>query len=477
MLDRHAALAVDLGSSMVLARLLTPQEIGVFSVTMTMLGLVAAFRDLGTGQYVVQERQLTAERVQSAWAVQAGAGAVLFALSLLASRPLAGFFGEPVIGNVVTIIGFGYIVSPVGSMTYALLMREMRYDAIAVMRLSSSLAGCAVSIGLAYTGHGPASLAWGSLSSTVTTALVSLCFRPSSATWWPRLGEWRRVLDFGVRAISMSILDSLGRGAPDFLLGKLQGFGAAGYYSRASGLTRMFDRLVMDAVYPVALSELARQARAGQDVRAAFVRTVEFMSALAWPFALVVALLAQPLVRTLFGSQWDAAVPLVRLLALAMALGLPIGLSHILLVANGAVGQALRATAWSLVAIVVAAVIGSRISVTALAVSMIGANAVAATIWLVIAQRVIRFDGRAVLRAALPNMPVCAAVGLAPAACGLVWGLEPSVPLLSLLISIPGAAVGWLVAIAYTGHPLAAEVRNLIGRLRRRRDATRAGAD
>lgn len=468
-LDRHAALLVDVVSSMVLARLLMPAEIGLFSVTVTLLGFVAAFRDLGTGQYVIQERELTPERLQSAWGVQLLAGAVLAALAAAAAVPLAGFFDETRVRDIVLIVAASYLLSPVGSITYALLMREMRYDAVAVIRVSGSVAGAATSIGLAWQGLGAASLAWGGLATTIVTALASLAYRSGRVSWRPRLVEARRVLGIGGRVIAMSMLDTLGRGLPEFVLGKLQGFGAAGYFSRASGLVRMFDRLVTDAVYPVGLSVLARRAREGGDVREDFVRALACMSALAWPFAIVLALLADPLVRLLYGPQWDAAVPVLRLLAPAMALSVPLALSHILLVALGDVGRALRAAAWSLAATALAVALGAPQGMQALAAALVAASAVASAVWLAQARAAVPFELWSILRAALPDPRLCTVVALPPLAALALWGWVPAHPLPPLLWSAALTPPCWAAVLVLTGHPLGAELRRAWGRLRERR--------
>ena len=68
-LDRYATLVIGIVSSMVIARLLTPEEIGIYSVAMVLLGFVATVRDLGVGQYLVQEKDLTIDRIRAVWAV------------------------------------------------------------------------------------------------------------------------------------------------------------------------------------------------------------------------------------------------------------------------------------------------------------------------------------------------------------------------------------------------------------------------
>ncbi|HZV67176.1 MAG TPA: oligosaccharide flippase family protein [Telluria sp.] len=74
---------------MVIARLLTPADIGVFSVTMVLLTFVASVRDMGAGGYLVQEKEITIDRIRAVWAVQLGLGIFLSLLVLAASVPVA----------------------------------------------------------------------------------------------------------------------------------------------------------------------------------------------------------------------------------------------------------------------------------------------------------------------------------------------------------------------------------------------------
>jgi O-antigen/teichoic acid export membrane protein len=236
-LDRYATLAISVVSSMVIARLLTPNEIGVFSVTMVLLTFVSTVRDMGAGLYLVQEKELTTERIKAVWAVQLGLGLGLAILVLLASYPVSVFYNEPRMRDIMLLVALNYAINPFGSLTYAWLMREMRYENIAFMRFSSSLAGALVATWLAWSSFGPISLAIGSLATTVVNALIAVYFRPKFFPWLPGLGEIRRVLMFGSQFTFSSIVYTVSGSAPELLLGKLQDFTAAGLTTNAASRT------------------------------------------------------------------------------------------------------------------------------------------------------------------------------------------------------------------------------------------------
>ncbi|HPW30049.1 MAG TPA: oligosaccharide flippase family protein [Rhodoferax sp.] len=247
-LDRYASLLISVVSSMVIARLLTPQEVGVFSVTMMLLMFVGTVRDMGAGQYLVQEKELTVDRIRAVWAVQLGLGLGLAALVLLVSYPVAVFYNEPRMRDIMLVVALNYAINPFGSLTYAWLMREMRFEVVALMRFSASLSGAMVSGWLAWKNYGPISLAFGSLTSTVVNALIAVYFRPTAFPWLPGFAEIRRVLVFGSHFTFSSIVTTLSESAPELMLGKVQSLTTAGLYSRANGLVLMFNRLFVDAV-------------------------------------------------------------------------------------------------------------------------------------------------------------------------------------------------------------------------------------
>jgi len=86
---------------MVLARLLTPNEIGVYSVTMVLLIFVNTFRDLNAGQFLVQKQHITDDHIRAVWTIQLGLGLGFATLVALAAYPVAQFYGEPRMSGVM----------------------------------------------------------------------------------------------------------------------------------------------------------------------------------------------------------------------------------------------------------------------------------------------------------------------------------------------------------------------------------------
>ena len=460
-LDRYASLAVTMVSSMVIARLLTPADIGVFSVTVVLLSFVHTVRDMGAGQYLVQEKNLTTERIRAVWAVQLGIGLGLACLVLLASYPVALFYDEPRMRHVMLVVAFNYAINPFGSLTYAWLIREMRFESIAIMRFSSVLIGALVAIWLASQDFGPISLAWGSLATTVVNALVAVYFRPKFFPWLPGIREIRRVLSFGSKLTASTLVADFANSAPELLVGKLQSLAAAGLYSRAFGLVQMFYRLFVDAVSAVCLPWFASQSREHGSFVEPFLKATAYITALGWSFCIGVVCLAQPLVRLLYGSQWDQSVDLARLLAVAMALNVPVALCSTALMSSGAVSVIAQVTVVTSLLAIVFAALGATQGLLGLGVAVIVSAAVASVIWLRATARHIGLPMQRMLCTLRQSGLVASTAAIGPALALWLYGPYPASVVMPLVLGGVGGLTGFVAGVMLFNHPLKRELAPL----------------
>jgi len=467
-LDRYSGLLISVVSSMVIARLLTPEEIGVYSVTMVLLMFASTFRDMGAGQYMVQEPDLTVERIRAVWTVQLGLGVGLALLFMLASHPVALFYNEPRMRDIMLLVALNYAINPFGSLTHAWLMREMRFDSSALIRFSGGLTGAMVSTWMAWKDYGPISLAWGALASTVVAALMAVYFRPKFFPWMPGLREVRRVLVFGSHLTASAIMTTISNGAPELLLGKLQSLTATGLYSRANGLVQMFQRLFVDAVGAVCLPWFSKQSRERGNVVAPFLKATAYVSAFGWTFCVLIVCLAHPIVRALYGTQWDHSVDLARLLAVAMAFRVPATLCRTALLSSGAVATISRITLFSSIQTVAMIAIGASQGLFELGLAAIIAMAIGSAMWINAALREIKLSWLDLLRSLRSTAMVSLLSAAGPAAALWIYGPYPENFVLPLVVGGSGGMVGFLCGILIFRHPLREELVSMYLALRNR---------
>lgn len=469
-LDRYSAFFVSLISTIVLSRILTPAEIGVFSVTMAFLAFLQTMRDFGAGQYLVQEKHLDRAKIQTVWTIQLGIG-LSFAILIYASRGfVADFYKDPRMEAILVVVALNFAINPIGAITYAWLIREMKFGSLAVMRFSSSIVGAIVAIVLALRGFGAISLAWGSVASTVVSALVSVALRPPNLPWLPGLSGFRAIMKFGTQATSISILNTISRSAPDLFLGKLQSMTAVGLYSRGNGFISMFERFVLDAVWTVTMPMFAKISREQGNLGQIYTRATAYLVAIAWSFTLGVVFLGEPLIRLLYGEQWLASSSVAVLLAVTVAVQAPSFLCAHVLLGHGRNDLNLRVTAWTTILRVPGLLVGAHFGLLAAAASTIPSAAVATAIWILMVAKTVVVDWRTFNHQMIRSAIVALCAGIGPALLK-ISGLTSSVqPIAVILIGVVTSALGFIAALYVTKHPLNDETINILNRFRHLHD-------
>lgn len=365
--EKYTLLLLNTGSTMVLARLLTPADTGVYAIGAVLTGVVQVLRDFGVGTYLIQEKTLSIEKLRAALGVSLLIGWLLALLLFAASDPAAQFYHEPRLLPVLQLLSFNLLLLPFSAVALACLRRQMRFKAIFAINVSQAVAQIVCSVVLAMLGWGFLSLALGTVAGTLATVIVAFGCRPDGLPCLPSWRGMRDVLSFGSFSTAGTLIDELGVSAPDLIIGKVAGMADVGIYGKATGVINVFNQMVTAAISPVIFPLFSTQVRAGGDLRAAYLSTASYITAMAWPFFAFVAFMAPELVSVLYGPQWMAAVPMIRVLCLSAGLYSVFNMARYLFVAMGEVKAQARLDAQAVVVRIAAVLVAAPYGLEAVA--------------------------------------------------------------------------------------------------------------
>ena len=317
--DSYLGLVLHLVSTVIISRLLTPAEVGVFAIAVVFSSLASTFRDFGVAEYLIQERELTPDKIRAAFALNIIVSWTMALLLFFGSFPAATFYREAGVGEVLRILSMSFILVPFGAVTHAWFRRELNYQPIIICNLVSSVVAFIVAVSMALLGYGYLSLAWSTLSGIVAVVLATAYFRPRDFPKWPGLKGIGAAFHFGKFASLIYIFAQLTKGAPELVIGRARGAADVGIFSRANGLVEVFHRVVIRPVMSVVLPYFASQDRKKGSIVSAYTSSVSMLTAVGWPFLAVMAFSA---IRIIYGDQWLAAVPLAQVLCLVCAIDL-----------------------------------------------------------------------------------------------------------------------------------------------------------
>lgn len=456
--EKYLQAALALISSVVLARLLSPAEMGVYAIAAVLTGLAQVFRDLGAGQLLVARRHLPPEEQRALMSISIGMGWSLALLLAGLAEPIAAFYHQVLLSKVLRILALNFVLVPFSSQVTAMLRREMRAAALLRVSASYNSAQCAVTIALAAYGLGPCALAWGSFAGTFAGFLAAIFQQPGGMAWRPGVKGISGLLRPGGLAVTATAIDEVGVVAPDLIAGKLLGAAEVAMLGKAQSVLSLFNQAVTSAVSPVIFPLFARRAREGGDALQAYIAAAACMTALSWPFFLFAGLFADPLVTLLYGHQWQACVPLIRIMCGAAALYSMFNMGRYLLVATGHIAEQARIDALAvlgrLAMLVPAGLAGLHWVAAAVALSLVWRS------WLVLQclQRLYGLELSYLLQA-LRKSALAACAALVPALLVLLAAGGEAAGMLHLMAGGVAGALGWGLAIWLQQHPLASFLR------------------
>lgn len=448
----------------IVSRLLTPKEIGIFSVAMGLTTLANMLRTFGISDYLVQEKDLTESIIRTSFTINLIFAWALALVLFLASWQIGAFFNDVGVGRVVRVQSGTFVLVPFGITAMALLKRDMAFGALFKINTSAGVFRSCLTIALAYAGFSYMSMAWASLASMLVMVLGCVVWGFDYRVRGVSLDGWRRILPFGAKMTISDIAVQLGEQSTSIVVGKMLGLTDAGIFSRGYGPVNMFRDKVVTAIQAVAYPAFAADHRSANAAPQLFLRALVYLTGVSWPFFAFAALMALPMIRIMFGDQWDAAIPLMRWLCAAAMVGTLIYQCNSFFTAIGRVGSATMVEVQYQLVRVVLAITAAFYSIEAVAASQVLVYAIAAALYY---RKMQDFDALAIgkcARALLPSAVVTLLSSVVPAVVAFWPGLLTRHLISGFALAILGGGMGWVAGMVVTKHPLLGELRETCSR-------------
>lgn len=321
-IDSYLAMVLQIASTVILARILSPEQTGTYAVAAVFAALASTFRDFGVGEFLIQEREVGRDLLRAALTVSMAVSWAMSVVLFVAAPYVADFYRAQGVREIMQVLAANFLLIPFGAVPMAWHRRALNFRPILIASLAGNLSSFVVVVWLALEGFGHMSLAWSSLAGTIATVAAAVWTRSPELPRWPGLRGIGRVVHFGKFASGIYIFGQVGKGAPEMVIGRAHDMAAVGMFSRAYGLIEIFNRLTLRALMPVYLPYFARSVREHGSPREGLQTAIAMLTVVGWPFLLFMGVAAYPAIRITYGAQWLEAVPLAQLLCIAGAIEL-----------------------------------------------------------------------------------------------------------------------------------------------------------
>ena len=310
-----ADFSLRLVSLMVLARLLDPKDFGLVGMVTALTGVLMIFRDFGLSAAAIQRTSVTEDQLSNLFWINVLVGMVLTVLLVAGAPAIAVFYHEPRLRAVSAVLALSFLFNAAGIQHGAMLQRQMRFTALALINTVSLISSVALAVGAALAGYGY----WALVAMAVSGPLIASSGFWIAVAWLPGLPRRgtgiRSMMRFGGTVTLNGLVVYVASNFEKILIGRYWGVDAIGLYGRAFQLVNIPTANLNGAVGEVAFAALSRIQEDGDRLRRYFLRGYSLVLAMTVPLTFLCAFFSADLIQVFLGPKWSAAAPLFCFLA------------------------------------------------------------------------------------------------------------------------------------------------------------------
>ena len=360
---------LTIASVATVARMLGPTAYGVMGMANLLIVFILNFRDLGTGSAIIQRKSINDRLLSSLFWLNFFLGLSLAGLVCLLSPAAAHFFKTPELVAILCVLSASFWLTSCGVVHSSIIIREMRFRALATADLTAGFVTYLVALTFAYKGYGVWSLVFANVANSLTTCIGYWL----GSGWRPKFqfdkGEVRSIARYSLNLSGFGLVNYFSRNADNITVGKMLGKAPLGDYAMAYNLMLTPIQNISSVIAQATFPAFARIQDDNERFRLAYIRSCMLIGLISFPVMAGLGVIADPLIRTVLGTKWIGSIHIFQILA-------PVGLVQSIQTTVGAIYMSKGRTDWmfrfgivSCCVLVASFLIGIQFGITGVAIA------------------------------------------------------------------------------------------------------------
>jgi len=431
--ERFGQQGVRFLTTIILARLLTPEDFGVLGILMVFIIVAESVVNNGFGTALIQKKTVTEDDLTTAFVISVVVAALLYGIIFASAGAIARFYGQPQLELFTKVLAVVVLLDAFVVIQRVQFERQLNFRRLSNITVVSTLLSGAVGIGLSVYGAG----VWSLIAQLIAQKVFLIVFLWYHSIWVPRgsfeIGSFQRLFSYGWKLQVSGILDSFFRNLHALIIGRYFAVDLVGYYMQAKKLKDLplhnLSAVVGKVTFP-AFSSIQDDLRR---LKRGYRQSITMLVLVAFPLVVGMFVTAPRLIPVVLGDQWMESIPFFRMICV-------VGLLYVLQASNmnilkvtGRTDIFLRLEVVKKLLTVVAVLVSIRWGVYALVASGIVTSYIAFVLNATFAGRLIHYPMRQQVQDVLPYLLLALLMGV------LVWLIG--------LIPIP---IDWVVLVLQT---------------------------
>lgn len=318
--EKYSGLLVSIIVSMVLARILSPQEYGVVAIATVLISFLQMFCTMGIGPAVIQRDDLTQDDLNSIFTFSVSIGLLLSILFFFGSWGIASFYGNDQLIVICQILSIQLFFAAANMVPNALMSRNKRFKEIARRTLTLNIVSGALSVVAAYVGAGVHALLISPVLTAIGIFIWNRLYYKVHFDWHYNLEPIKRIFSFSSYQFLFEFVNYFSRNLDKLIIGKYMSVADLGIYEKSYRLMQLPLQNLTGVINPVLQPVLRELQDDKEDLSRKYAKIVKFVATISFPLGVTLSCMATECIRFFYGGKWDFAIPVFSILALSLPL-------------------------------------------------------------------------------------------------------------------------------------------------------------
>jgi lipopolysaccharide exporter len=300
----------------ILARILAPNDFGLFGIALLTMSTLETFSQTGFQTALVQKKKDISSYLDTAWTVSVIRGTILMIFLFLTAPYIARFFNTPEASFIIQVIGVSMFLGGFTNIGILYFQKELEFNRQFVFHLSTTLVEFIVVVSAAFVFKNVWALVFGLLGGSLAGLVASYVIHPHRSSFKLDLSKAKELSGFGKWIFGSSILAFLITQGDDAFVGKILGATMLGFYQMAYRIASMPTTEITHVITYVTFPAYAKMQDNLPRLREAYLRVLQVTASLSFPLAGLIFFFAPDFTKIFLGEKWMPIVPALKVLVI-----------------------------------------------------------------------------------------------------------------------------------------------------------------
>lgn len=303
--------------TVILARLVTPKDFGLMAILYVIIGFAGMISDFGISSAVIQKQDTSSRQLSSLYWLNIAVGFFLFIILYYTRGFFAAFYDEPLLNDLIPLVGINLLVTPVGAQFGVILRKNLRFNLSSKISLLSILFSFAFTVGLAYYGYGVYSLVYGAIVYSTVIAVGSFIYglQYNKLEFEFNFPEIKPYLKFGIYNFSGGIVNYLSANVDKLIIGRILGAELLGIYTIAYNISLLPISKINPVVTNIAFPVFSKIQNDQESLNSYYTKAVILVMLINVPILAGLSIVSTEFITVVYGTKWILAAGILPYLA------------------------------------------------------------------------------------------------------------------------------------------------------------------